>query len=62
MNFSHVQCLKVEQLQLVARLGLSGSRDPDVRADVMAILGTAGKMALRNQDSGLQILRVRCTV
>lgn len=62
MNGIHVQCLKVEQLQLVAQLGLSGSKDPDVRADVMAVLGTAGKMALRNQVSGLPILRVRCSV
>ena len=52
------QCLTVEQLQLISQLALSSSKDPDVRADVMTILGTAGRMALKNQPPGLQILSV----
>ena len=56
---THAQCLTVEQLQSISQLALSASGDPDVRADVMTILGTAGRMALKNKAPGLQMLSVR---
>ena len=56
---TYTQCLTVEQLQLISQLALSSSKDPDVRANVMTILGTAGRMALKNQPPGLRMLSVR---
>ena len=56
---TYTQCLTVEQLQLISQLALSSSKDPDVRANVMTILGTAGRMALKNQLPGLRMLSVR---
>ena len=49
--------MTVGQLHLVAQCGLT-AEDPSVRADVMVLLGLAGRLALRQQAAGEEILNV----